>query len=136
MNLGTARRLVEKHLADSCVIRRDRSGVYDDVLDMGTGKLLPRPLDPEVVYDGPCLVSPVGIGQTVEGARVMERKGYRVRLPHDAPAILRGDQLTVTKSADPELVGAALAVTDSSQGATLDVGCTLSCQDAEAAGPQ
>lgn len=136
MNLGTARRLVEKHLTDSCRITRDREGVYDDVLDMATGRLLHRPLAPQVVYDGPCLVAPTGIGQTVEGARVMERRGYRVRLGHDAPVILRGDSVTVTQSADPELTGRQLAVVDSSQGATLDVGCTLNCQDPEAVGAQ
>lgn len=135
MNLGAARRVVEKHLTDSCRITRDRQGVYDDVLDMATGRLLTRPVDPEVVYAGACLVTPTGIGQTVEGARVMERRGYRVRLAHDAPPILRGDTVTVT-AADPELNGRQLVVTDSSQGGTLDPCCTLNCQDPEAVGAQ
>lgn len=136
MNLGTARRLVQKHLEDSCRITRDRQGVYDDVLDMATGRLLTRPLDPEVVYDGPCLVAPTGIGQTVEGARVMERKGYRVRLPHDAPPILRGDTVTITTSRDPDLEGRPLIAVDSSQGATLDTSCVLNCQDPDAVAAQ
>lgn len=128
MNLEAARRVVAKHSTDSCRITRDRQGVYDDVLDMATGKLLARPLTPAVVYDGPCLVTPTGIGQTVEGARVMERRGYRVRLPHDAPPILRGDTVTV-RAADPELDARQLSVVDSSQGGTLDPCCTLNCQD-------
>lgn len=131
MNFATARRLVEKHLTDSCRISRDRQGVYDDVLDMNTGQLLSRPLAPEVVYDGPCLVRPTAVGQSVEGARVMERKGYAVRLPHDAPAFFRGDRIVVTASADPDLIGHQLVLTDSSQGATMDVGTMLTASDVD-----
>lgn len=143
MNLTTARQLVEKHLTDRCLIERDRAGVYDDVLDISTMKLLRRPEEPEVIYDGdvegeggPCLIAPVGIGQTVEGARVMERRGYRVRLPYDAPIFLKGDRLTVVMSDDAELVGRLLVVVDSSQGATMDVGCTLNCQEPDAVAAQ
>lgn len=129
MNLGTARRLVEKHLTDSCRITRDRQGVYDDVLEMATGRLLTRPLDPEVIYEGPCMVRPTGIGQTVEGARVVERRGYAVSLPHDAPRFRQGDVVTITASADPDLVDRQLVLIDGTQGATLDPRTVLNAQD-------
>jgi hypothetical protein len=124
VNLATARRLVEKQMTDSCQVERDRAGYYDDVLDMGTGQLLKRPLTPEVVWSGPCLVAPTSVGQTVEGARVMERRGYRVRLPYDSPQLLRGDRLTITSSADDQLLGRVLVLNDSSQAATMDH-CTI-----------
>lgn len=129
--LGTARRLLEKHLTDECRIERDRAGVYDDVLEMATGQLMKRPLDPEVVYEGPCLVAPTGVGQTVEGAQVVERRGYRVRLPYDSPHFLGGDRLTITTSEDPELTGRQLTIDASSQGASWDHGTTITAVDTE-----
>lgn len=134
MNLATARRLVEKHLTDRCRITRDVAGYYDDVLDMATGQLLARPTEPVVVWSGPCLVRPTGIGQAVEGARVMERRGYAISLPHDAPHFRRGDVVTITFSADVDLVARQLVLTDSSQGATMDTRTVLTATDVEAVG--
>lgn len=136
VNLGTARRLVEKWATDSCRVERDREGVHDDVLELATMRLLKRPLEPLVVYDGPCLVSPTGIGQTVEGARVVERRGYRITLPHDAGTFFQGDRVLVLQSADPELEGRQLVLIDSSQGATMDVRCVLNAQDVDAVAAQ
>lgn len=132
MNLTTARRLLQKNMTDRCRIERDRAGVYDDVLDMNTGKLLARPLVAEVIYDGPCLVTPTGIGQTVEGARVVERKGYRIRVPYDAPRFFKGDVAAVYASEDPQLCNRRLVLTEGSQGATLNHGQSLTAQDVEA----
>jgi hypothetical protein len=134
VNLATARQLVQKHLTDRCRIERDQAGVYDDVLDMATGQLLARPLEPQVIYPAPgeegyCLVRPTGIGQTVEGARVIERRGYAVSLPHDAPQFRRGDRVIITASDDPELVDRPLTLIDGSQGATMDTRCVLNAQD-------
>lgn len=134
--MGTARRLVERHLTDSCRVERDRAGVYDDVLDINTGQLAKRPTTADVVYAGPCLVAPTGVGQTVEGARVMERKGYRIRMGYDVPQFYRGDRVVITASSDPQLVGRTLVLIDSAQGATMDPGTILNAQDPEATAAQ
>lgn len=132
INLTTARALVEKHLTDTCTISRDVEGVHDNVLDMATGQLIAPAGDTTQVYAGACLVAPTGIGQTVEGARVVERRGYRIRLPWDAPTFRRGDLVAITAAADPELTGAQMVLIDSSQGATMDHGTILTAQDVEA----
>lgn len=136
MNLTGARRLLQKHLTDSCTVSRDIEGVHDNVLDIATGQLAPAPADTTEVYAGPCLVTPTGIGQTVEGARVVERRGYRIRLAWDVPAFRKGDVVTITAAADPELVGRQLVLIDGSQGATMDHGTILNAQDVEAVGAQ
>lgn len=136
INLATARALVAKHLTDTCIISRDVEGVHDNVLDLATGQLVAPAGDTAQVYSGPCMVTPTGIGQTVEGARVVERRGYRIRLPWDAPVFHRGDLVTIDAAADPELVGAQLVLIDSSQGATMDPGTILTAQDVEAVGAQ
>lgn len=133
MNLSTARRLLQKHLTDSCRISREVRGYHDDVLDIATGALVPT-ISQEEVYAGPCLVRPAGIGQTVEGARVMERRGYVVRLPWDAGPFRKGDLVTVT-AADPDLDGRRLRLTQGSEGATMDHGTILQAEDVEAVEP-
>lgn len=130
---AAARRVLQKHLTDSCRITRDAQGYHDDVLDIGTGQLVPV-TNTRLVYDGPCLVSPTGIGKAVEGSRVTERRGYRIRLPHDCPHLVAGDIATVT-SADPELDGRQLRLVDSTQGATLDPGATVQAEDVDVLGP-
>lgn len=135
-SLTTVRRLLEKHLTDSCRIERDRAGVLDDQLDAGTLRLVPRPNPPEVVWTGPCLIRPTATGQTVEGARVVERRGYAVRLPHDSPAFYRGDRIVVTSSDDPQLVGRQLVLEESAQAATMDHGTMLTAQDVEGVAAQ
>lgn len=136
LDLGTARALVQRHLTDRCRVERDVEGKHDDVLNLVSLALVAPSPDTLVIWEGPCLVRPQMVGQTVEGARVIQRGGYHVRLPHDATRILRGDRLVVTESADADLVGRALVVTAHAQGATLDVSTNLTLEDVEVAGPE
>lgn len=134
MNLATVRRLLEKHQTDSCVVTREKRGYHDDVLDIVSGALVPTVVS-EAIYSGPCMVTPTAAGQTVEGARVVERRGYRIRVPHDVGPFRRGDKV-VLAAADPALDGRILILTAGSEGATLDHGTTLAAEDAEAIEPQ
>lgn len=125
--LDSARAFAATHLTDHCTVRRDSLGVHDDVLDLATGRLLPTA--PVLIYSGPCLVSRTGVGTEVAGARVLERKGYRVRLPYAAEPPRRGDTLTIDSAADPTLAGKVLTVTESAAGATYRIFTTVIADD-------
>lgn len=115
-------------MVDACTVTWDAEREVDDVLDPVTLVLSPPVGDSAVVYAGPCLVSPIlSHREGAEGFAATSQRRYRVRLPHDAPAVPVGSLVTVTASADAALVGDVLRVVDA-PAATLVVTRILVCE--------
>lgn len=115
-------------MADTCTITWDAQRETDDVLDPTTLVLSAPAGDSAVIYDGPCLVSPIlSHRQTEVGLSPTSRRRYRVRLPADAGEVEVGALVTVTASRDVALTGAELRVVDA-PAATLVVTRILVCE--------
>lgn len=117
-DLTPARLAVERLLADTCTIERDRAGIHDDVLDETTGALVPPIADSFAVWSGPCLVNPQGWRDQDEFLGPLAttkplRGDYRGLIPLAAPAVEAGDTLTINVAArDPQLTGQTFRVVE------------------------
>lgn len=94
----------------SCVITRADTSA-GPTLDSETGELTGT--DPAEVYDGPCLVLPVGASQVAEfGDRPTSLRQYNVTLKGLSEDVHVEDLVTVASDADPILDGLELRVLD------------------------
>lgn len=106
-------RFAERHLMPDKVQVSRGSG--EDVLDPGTGDLVPAP--PVVVYEDKAglyahqeRIRSRGSGQ--DGAYVQEvRAGYRMLLPLDAPEVWENDTVLVVEARDEQAVDRTYRVT-------------------------
>jgi hypothetical protein len=104
--LASMRATVESMLPDRCTIRQPGSTAFDaGTYTSTTGA---------VVYEGPCRVHPQGRSDAVvqAGEEPVTQRTYDVTLPSSASGIEVDHVLTVTESADPDLVGRPLRVRD------------------------
>lgn len=96
-------------LPDSCVISRggDRVGA------VGEG-LVWSPAAADVVYVGACRVQPEATQDrdATVGDTLVSLHRYRASIRSDADQVLVDDVLTVTVSADPQLIGRPLVIRD------------------------
>ncbi|MCX4666456.1 DUF6093 family protein [Streptomyces sp. NBC_01381] len=100
-------RFAERHLMPDKVQVSRGSG--EDVLDPGTGDLVPAP--PAVVYEDKAglyahqeRIRSRGSGQ--DGAYVQEvRAGYRLLLPLEAPEVWENDTVLIVEARDEQAVG-------------------------------
>lgn len=109
-----AARLAANLLVDTCTIHRpDATGSLNPttlaITDAGTQ-----------VFEGCCFVNfrpgdSDGQYVTVEALGRSDQK-VRVRLPLDCPALLNGDEITITDSDNAQLLGMVLEVLDDSTG--------------------
>lgn len=90
-----------------------------------------EPGPPVVLWSGPCRVQP----QSRSGAQVVDAageqvtlSGYQVTVPISAGQVVVDDLVLITASADPQLVGRTLRVTDVSYG-DLQAERHLDCED-------
>jgi hypothetical protein len=67
---------------------------------------------PTTVYQGPCLLSPLGdrVGTEVRGGEDETSTRYQLSVPLSAERVKIGDETTVTVDPDPEFVGRKLWV--------------------------
>lgn len=102
--LASMRATVDSMLPDRCAIRHPGSTVFAD----GNYTTTPG----AVVYEGPCRVHPQGRSDTVvqAGEEPVTQRTYDVTLPSSASGIEVDHVLTVSESADPDLVGRPLRV--------------------------
>jgi hypothetical protein len=111
LNLGPAKRTVEKLLTDDLKLVRDRPGVEDDTLDLDTGALVPPAEDEETLWEG-------------LGAVLADREDgtYRVLLPMEAPLSEVGDHIDILSSVrDAQLVGKRVRVRNEPRGGTFAI---------------
>ena len=103
--LARARAAAERLMVDSCTIRR----VTGTVTDPDTGQIAPTYA---TVYTGKCRVQQRGpSARSVEAGEahlLMQR--LEVHVPVSAEGIRAGDEVTVTVSGDPDLVGRVFVV--------------------------
>ncbi|MDN3025676.1 DUF6093 family protein [Streptomyces sp. S.PB5] len=100
-------RFAERHLMPDKVQVSRGSG--EDILDPGTGDLVPAP--PVVVYEGKAglyahqeRIRSKGSGQ--DGAYVQEvRAGYRMLLPLGAPEVWENDTVLIVEARDEQALG-------------------------------
>jgi hypothetical protein len=107
--LAGLRTLANSSMPDTCVITRGTGrGVYDPETNTH------GPAGSEPVWSGRCRVA-TGVsteGHEVTVGSLREVLGrYTVHIPHDASPVDVDDVVTVTASADPQLVGQRLSVT-------------------------
>jgi hypothetical protein len=103
--------LIEAQMIDTCIIRRDNMGVYDDVLNEATG-LLEKP-DNDIdstIYTGKCLIALVDKGdkETPIADMPKEIDYHKVLVPQDSSTsnVRIGDIITIVNSLhDPSLDG-------------------------------
>lgn len=107
--LSTARRWSAVSMIDVCTISRRTGTSYDPVTndDVATAT---------TIYQGRCRIQDV---QPFGGARVQQfggrpvtTSGYFAVLPADAAQVRIEDTVTITASADPQLVGRSMRVTE------------------------
>lgn len=106
LNLRGPQRVIESLMQDECEITRDVEGTGDDIWNPATGTYTPPPVDTEVIYAGPCLVSNRGGGADVEqGGQYLRESPYMITLPLDTPTLIKKDRVILTASSqDPDLV--------------------------------
>ena len=105
--LARARTAAALGMTDTCTIRRRTGEAVDD----NTGVITPTWLD---VYAGQCRVqqrNPIAQQQT-PGPDFQLLVQLELQLPVTVTGVLVGDEVTVTASTDPELVGTVLIVRD------------------------
>ena len=105
--LARARTAAALGMTDTCTIRRRTGEAVDD----NTGVVTPTWLD---VYAGQCRVqqrNPIAQQQT-PGPDFQLLVQLELQLPATVTGVLVGDEVTVTASTDPELVGTVLIVRD------------------------
>jgi hypothetical protein len=103
--MARLRKRIKRTIPDACTIRAPDVTVFAD----GSYTTTPG----AVVYQGPCRVHPQGSDVVVEaGEQPVTQRTYDVTLPSTASGIEVDQVLTVTVSADPDLVGRPLRVTD------------------------
>lgn len=105
--LARARTAAALGMTDTCTIRRRDAEAVDD----NTGVVTPTWLD---VYAGQCRVqqrNPIAQQQT-PGPDFQLLVQLELQLPVTVTGVLVGDEVTVTASTDPELVGTVLIVRD------------------------
>jgi hypothetical protein len=105
--VARGRAAAEAGMVDACTIRRRTGSTIDD----NTGQVTPTWAD---VYAGRCRIQQ----RTVQAQSQTPGQDYQLlsqlelQLPIDAAALQVGDEVTVTASGDPQLVGAVLVVRD------------------------
>jgi len=105
--LERGRRLAEARMGDTCSIRRRGGTTTDD----NTGEVTPTWAD---VYAGKCRIQQ----RTVQAESQTPGQDFQIltrlelQIPVDAPALQVGDEVTMTASGDPQLVGQVLTVRD------------------------
>ena len=105
--LARARTAAALGMTDTCTIRRRDAEAVDD----NTGVVTPTWLE---VYAGQCRVqqrNPIAQQQT-PGPDFQLLVQLELQLPVTVTGVLVGDEVTVTASTDPELVGTVLIVRD------------------------
>jgi hypothetical protein len=109
--LASMRTVSEQLMTSACTIRR-KSG--DDVFNPDTGEL--EPAETTTIYTGSCHIRPSNLNERVVefGGRAVSLRVYNVILPVAAApaAVAVGDELEVTTSADPDLLGLKFNVLD------------------------
>jgi len=100
-------RLAAKLMLETCSVTRRTGRTLDPATDKDTDTF-------STIYAGQCRVKPLTVSQQVEAGQVaVELRRYVVAIPMSSPAnVRRGDIVTVTVSADPEVVGRPLVVID------------------------
>lgn len=104
-DLTAAREVARRQCTDTCTITFDASGVDDDVLNPDTLELSKPGGDDTTVYSGACLIGQSQAAEAEVGDGYVAATRRIVRLPFDAPLPSVGSILTVTASADADLVG-------------------------------
>lgn len=105
--LTRGRAAAEAGMVDACTIRRRTGETTDD----NSGEVTPTWAD---VYAGRCRVQQ----RTVQARSETPGQDYQLltqlelQIPIAAPALLVGDEVAITASGDPQLVGAVLIVRD------------------------
>jgi hypothetical protein len=87
-----------------------RAPVGPPVFDPVTGDLTPGV--PTLIYAGPCLLTPVGDRVTVEvrGGEDESSTRFQLSVPLSAPAVLVGDEVTITADPDAQAIDRSLWV--------------------------
>jgi hypothetical protein len=117
--LAAGRAAHEELMVDTVRLQRPGADVYNPVTGVTTRT------DPRALYTGRGRVKPaVAVAEDAEvGERNVVRRRYEVALPWSAAPlaaerVLPGDQVAVTASPDPRLVGMVLTVTSVGESAT------------------
>ncbi len=120
-----ARRLAESQMTATCTIRA-KDGV--EVMDPATGAVL-HPAG-TLRYSGPCRVRPAGRESNVStaGGGEVFAFDYVVSVPFAVANIAERDELTVTASSDPALVGKVVEVQTMDRGDSITAR-RLYCED-------
>jgi hypothetical protein len=100
------RDLASDAMTDRCTISRSAGrGVYNPETNTHD------PAGTAPVWSGRCRVASSVAGQDVTVGALHEVLGrYIVHIPYDTPTVQPGDVVTVTESADPQLLGQRLTV--------------------------
>lgn len=100
-------------MKDQCVIRRDQDHDAGATLNRETGELEGASPQPEV-YRGPCMVfAPTLQARTTDASGIEGAvTTYPFGLPHTAPEIRPGDEVTVLRSEDKTLLNQTFVVRD------------------------
>jgi len=104
---------IEGFMTDTCTIRRDKPGVWDDVMDEDTLELVTPVADQSVVYTGGCVVKPISTRDLPyeEADQAVFRKVYEILIPRSAPETILGDEVTIDNSVkDATLTGEVFRV--------------------------
>lgn len=103
--------LIESQMIDTCIIKRDARGIYDDVLNEATG-LLEQPENDfdSTIYSGKCLIALVDKGdkETPIADMPKEIDYHKVLVPQNNSSsnVRIGDIITIVNSLnDPSLDG-------------------------------
>ena len=91
---------IESFMDDECTIRRDKAGVWDDVMDEDTLELVPNHGDDSLVYAGMCLLKPVATRDMYyeDGSQPVYRKVYNLYIPRSAAEVFIGDTVKIVES--------------------------------------
>jgi hypothetical protein len=131
IQLDRARAKLTSLMSDACSIVYDADGNDSDTLDPTTLHLTPA-APGTTVYSGACRISPMGTGRSTGlesqlGDLDVVLTTYKVAIPFDAAEVAHNAVVTITASADPELVGVPMRVLGAEH-TTLLVQRTLICQ--------
>lgn len=104
--MAAGRGAAERLMQDTCTIRR----VVSESTDPGSGVVTPTY---STVYSGKCRVQQAGAASRVEaGQASLLMLPFQVQVPMSVTGVQAEDQVVITASLDPDLVGRVFVVKD------------------------
>lgn len=110
------RRRVGKLMTETCVITRPAGRYAKGTMNETTGEVTPP--EPEVIYEGNIYVSPTGVQADITPVAGLDasKKEYYGGIEYSAPTLRPGDEVEITASENPRLLGNHYEITSIDEG--------------------